>query len=170
MRFIALFTIFVCISLIGITYGNRFKVRVKELQEFENIFYSLKNQITFMHTPITQSLKLSSNASTEIGKMFHLIADEIDNGEFYHLINIVEDILKKYRSRLFLIDSDLDMIRDFFNNLENSNLNSFENTFNMFSKRIENQLNDAIEFRNKNNKIYSTLGIGVGAMIVIFLI
>ncbi len=57
-----------------------------------------------------------------------------------------------------------------FNNIENSNLNSFENVFCIFTKRIEDQLIEAIEFRNKNKKVYSTLGIGVGAMIVIFLI
>ena len=55
MRFIALFIIFICISLIGITLGNGFKLRVKELQEFESIFYSLKNNITFMRTPISKA-------------------------------------------------------------------------------------------------------------------
>lgn len=170
MKFIALFIIFVCISLIGFTLGNRFKLRVKELQEFESAFYSLKNNITFMRTPISQALKSSFNRKSQMSLIFEKIAHEIDEGEFYNIIDVVKDLFEKYKDKLYLNQSDLDMIYDFFINLENNNIDSFENLFNVFSKRIDEQLKYAIDVRNKNNKIYSTLGIGIGAMIVIFLI
>ena len=170
MRFIALFIIFICISLIGITLGNWFKLRVKELQEFESIFYSLKNNITFMRTPISQALRLSCSRRTELSNRFLRIADEIEKGDFYNLIDVVKKVFEVDKFKLYLNQSDLDIIYDFFGNLENNNLNSFENLFNIFVKRVDEQLKEAIEFRNKNKKIYSTLGIGIGAMIVIFLI
>lgn len=170
MRFLALFVIFICISLIGITLGNGFKLRVKELQEFESIFYALKNNITFMRTPISHSLKISCLKHSELSKRFEKISDEIEKGDFYNLIDVVKKVFEIDKSKLYLNQSDLDMIYDFFVNLENNNLNSFENLFNVFVKRVDEQLKDAIEFRNKNSKIYSTLGIGVAAMIVIFLI
>lgn len=170
MKFIALLIIFICISLIGIILGNGFKLRVKELQEFEGIFHSLKNNITFMRTPISYALRESCQRDSELSKKFHKIADEIEKGDFYNLIDVVREVFEKGKLKLYLNQSDLDMIYDFFNNLENNNLNSFENVFNIFTKRIEDQLEEAIEYRNKNKKIYSTLGIGIGAMIVIFLI
>lgn len=170
MRFVALFIIFVCVSLIGITLGNGFKLRVKELQEFESIFYSLKNNITFMRTPISHALRSSCSQNTELSKIFIHIANEIEKGDFYNLIDIVKEDFEKYRANLYLNQSDLDMIYDFFNNLENNNLNSFENLFTVFTKRVNTQIKEAIEVKDKNKKIYSTLGIGIAAMIVIFLI
>ncbi len=170
MKFIALLIIFVCISLIGIILGNGYKFRVKELQEFESVFYSLKNNITFMRTPIAYALRESCPQKSELSINLHKIADEIENGDFYNLVDCVRRVFEKNKLKLYLNQSDLDMIYDFFNNIENSNLNSFENVFCIFTKRIEDQLIEAIEFRNKNKKVYSTLGIGVGAMIVIFLI
>lgn len=170
MKFIALFIIFICISLIGVILGSGFKLRVKELQEFENAFYSLKNNITFMRTPISQALKSSFNKKSELGSVFNKISKEIDKGEFYNLIDVVKNVFEKHKYNLYLNHSDLEMIYDFFINLENNNIDSFENLFNVYAKRVDEQLKEAIEVRNKNNKIYSTLGIGIGAMIVIFLI
>ena len=170
MRFIALFIIFICISLVGIIIGNGFKLRVKEIQEFESIFYALKNNITFMRTPIPHALKISCSKNSELSKRFENISDEIEKGEFYNLIDVVRKVFERDKSKLYLNNSDLDMIYDFFINLENNNIDSFENLFNVFIKRIEEQLKDAIELRNKNSKVYSTLGIGAAAMIVIFLI
>lgn len=170
MRFIALFIIFVCISLIGIALGNGFKLRVRELQEFESIFYSLKNNITFMHTPISHALRSSCKKNTELGKVFVHIADEIEKGDFHSLIDIVRKEFRLCKDNLYLNQSDLEMIYDFFNNLENNNLNSFENLFTVFTKRVNTQIKEAIEIKDKNKKIYSTLGIGIAAMIVIFLI
>lgn len=170
MKFIALFIIFVCISLIGVILGNGFKFRVRELQEFESIFYSLKNNIIFMHTPISQAIRLSCSRGSELSNVFLKLADEIEKGDFYNLVDVIKRVFDIDKFRLYLNQSDLDMIYDFFCNFENNNLNSFENLFNVFVKRINQQLKDAIEVKNKNNKIYSTLGVGIAAMIVIFLI
>lgn len=170
MKLIALLIIFVCVSLIGIILGNGFRFRVKELQEFENIFYSLKNNIIFMHTPISQAIKSSCSRESELGSVFLKLADEIEKGDFYNLSDVVKKVFDIEKFKLYLDQSDLDVIYDFFGNFENNNLNSFENLFNVFAKRINQQLKDAIEIKNKNNKIYSTLGIGIAAMIVIFLI
>lgn len=170
MKFIALFIIFVCISLIGIILGNGFRFRVKELQEFENVFYSLKNNIIFMHTPVSQAIRVSCSRGSELGNIFFKLSDEIEKGDFYNLVDVVKKVFDINKFKLYLNQSDLDMIYDFFCNFENNNLNSFENLFNVFAKRINQQLKDAIEIKNKNNKIYSTLGIGIAAMIVIFLI
>lgn len=170
MKFIALLIIFVCISLIGIILGNGYKFRVRELQEFEAIFHSLRNNITFMRTPIAYALRESCLQKSELSINLHKVADEIENGDFYNLVDCVRKVFEENKFKLYLNQSDLDMIYDFFNNVENNNLNSFENVFGIFTKRIEDQLTEAIEFRNKNKKVYNTLGIGVGAMIVIFLI
>lgn len=170
MKFIALLIIFVCISLIGIILGNGYKFRVKELQEFEAIFHSLRNNITFMRTPIAYALRESCPQKSELSINLHKVADEIENGDFYNLVDCVRKVFEENKLKLYLNQSDLEMIYDFFNNVENNNLNSFENVFGIFTKRIEDQLTEAIEFRNKNKKVYNTLGIGVGAMIVIFLI
>lgn len=170
MKFIALLIIFVCVSTIGIIMGNGLGFRVKELQEFENIFYSLKNNIIFMRTPIAQSIKASCLQKSELASVFLKVSNEIEKGEFYNLIDVVKGVFEREKAKLYLNQSDLELIYDFFSNFENANLNSFENLFNIFTKRINHQLNNAIEFKSKNKKMYSTLGIGIGAMIVIFLI
>lgn len=170
MRFVALLIIFVCISMIGIILGNSFKLRVKELQEFESIFHSLRNNITFMRTPIANALRDSCPKDSELSKNFHRIADDIDRGDFYSLVDVAKNAFESDKLKLYLNESDLDMIYDFFGNLENNNVNSFENVFTMFTKRVEAQLSEAIEVKNKNRKVYSSLGIGIAAMIVIFLI
>ena len=67
MKFIALLIIFVCISLIGIILGNGYKFRVKELQEFEAVFYSLKNNIRFMRARRIFALILAVSSIREKG-------------------------------------------------------------------------------------------------------
>ncbi len=170
MRFIALLIIFICISLIGIIIGNSFRLRVKELQEFEKIFHSLKNNIMFMRTPIAHALRDSCVGDSYLCRGFRKIAKHIDEGDFYNLVDVAKDVFVSMRGNLYLNDSDLEFIYEFFGSLENNNINSFENVFNIFTKRLEDQLNEAVEVRNKNKKVYSALGIGVAAMIVIFLI
>ncbi len=170
MKFLALVIIFICISSIGIMLGNGFKIRVKELQEFENIYYSLKNNIIFMRTPISYAIKSSCSKKSELSKILIEISNDIEKGEFYNLVDVVKNFFELNKVKLYLNQSDLEMVYDFFSNLENNNLNSFENIFDVFTKRINDQIKDAIDLKNKNNKVYSTLGVGVAAMIVIFLI
>lgn len=170
MKLVALLIIFVCVSMIGIILSNGLKSRVKELQEFENIFYSLRNNILFMRTPIAQALRLSCPQASELSNIFLKLANEIEKGDFYNLIDVVKKVFEENKMKLYLNQSDLDVIYDFFGNFENNNLDSFENLFNIFVKRVNQQLKDAIEIKTKNKKMYSTLGIGIAAMIVIFLI
>lgn len=150
--------------------SNGLKFRVRELQEFENIFYSFKNNVIFMRTPIAQALRLSCSKESQLSNIFLELATEIEKGDFYNIIDVVKIVFEKNKLKLYLNQSDLDMIYDFFENFENNNLDSFENLFNIFVKRINQQLKDAIEIKTKNNKMYSSLGIGIAAMIVIFLI
>ena len=115
-------------------------------------------------------MHIIANQVTAVSKVLKKISNKLENGNFYTLFEVVESVLYENMKELYLSKDDIELICDFFREFENSNLNSLESVFYSFKKRIEEQLKEAIEDRDRNSKTYKTLGFGIGAIVVIFLI
>ncbi len=66
-----------------------------------------------MRTPIAYALRESCPQKSELSINLHKIADEIENGDFYNLVDCVRRVFEKNKLKLYLNQSDLDMIYDF---------------------------------------------------------
>lgn len=160
------FSIFLASSLIGILISKKYKNRVLELKEFKNALNIFKTKIRYTYEPIPEIFKeISKVIEPNIGNVFKTASENMklkrageawENAIEIEGLNIyAEDkgILKKLSKLLGQTDID-------------GQISQIELT----TSFLDEQISKAEIEKNKNEKMYKTLGIVFGMVIVIILV
>ena len=153
---------------IGNSKANQYTNRVKELVSIKSALNILENKIKFTQSPLEEIFKQISETSSEknIKSIFKLLNIEIKQNVNIH--KTWEKVIRKVESNLDIEDEKIliDMgkmlgITDVEGQISNIKIT---NTF------IDKQIEKAEREKEKNVKLFRTLGIVSGLSIVIILI
>ena len=143
--------------------SKKFQTRVGQLKNFKNAMEIFKSKIRYTQQPV--------------GEVFHELSEQIDGkvGEVfsksleYGDINIgwVESLLSV---GLELNSEDLEILSNLGNTLGRTDLEGQINQIELVSTFLDSQIEKAEKDNEKFSKMYKTLGIVTGAIIVILLI
>lgn len=165
----ALITILISTTLIGFLYGNDFRARVKELRDLENMISFVKNELRFSHDAITIILRKAVNlSSSNIKNFIYKLCDYLDEDK----VNSIEeafDLVKK-QCATSLKEDDYKIMEDMFKTLGGWNIEGQVSMMDMTLRNIYLQIQKAEDLRIKNEKVFRSLGISVGAIIDILLL
>ena len=166
LKYIILFFIFFSSLGIGFVISNKYKLRVIELREIKNLLNMLKTKMKFTYEPIPEILEdISSSFQGNILELINIIKLKINimpaglawqegvDGTYLNLNKEDKQILKKLGNLLGKTDLD-------------GQLAEIEVTESFLNKQIEKA---EIE-KQKNEKMYKTLGVIFGIGFVIILI
>lgn len=157
--------IFLSSSLIGILISKKYENRVNELKEFKNAINIFKTKIRYTYETIPNIFtEISENVNSNISNVFKFAAQKMDiltAGDAWDIALKMEDLNINKEDRMVL------------NNLSKllgktdlqGQLNSIEMTLDFLDAQIRNAENQ----KNKNEKLYRTLGMLIGLSIVIIL-
>lgn len=165
---ISLIVILICTTMIGFTYGIEFRNRVKELRDIENMVNYIKNELRFSHDTITIILRKSVNVSSQNIKTFiNNLCDYIDEDK----VNSLEEAfyLVKNKGKTSLKEEDYKVLEDMFKTLGGWDVEGQISMIDLALRNIFSQIEKAEDLRIKNEKIYRSLGISIGAIIDILL-
>lgn len=153
-------------TALGIIYAKRYSNRVLELKEMKNALNMFENKIKFTYEDIPTVFKdISKTIKGNIGKVFENASNKMINknaGEAWEeALNVTFTALKQ---------EDIEIIKGLGRMLGKTDINGQISEIELVNEFLETQIKEAEYEKNKNYKMYKTLGIVVGIAIVIILI
>ncbi len=157
--------IFLSCSLIGILISKKYINRVNELKEFKNALNIFKTKIRYTYEPIPEIfMQISENLNSNISNVFMQAANKMDilaAGEAWGIALKMED--------LSINEEDRNVLNNLSKLLGRTDLEGQLNQIEMTSDFLEEQIKKAEKEKEKNEKMYRTLGVILGMTIVIIL-
>lgn len=163
IKYISLFGVFIISTYLGICKSKEYENRVKSLTQFKSALIMFKTKLKFTYEPIRTIFK-------DISKTIY---DEKDN-IFQNVIEEDEEIYSSWRKAVSaernFTKEDRKIIETIGKLLGKTDLDGQVNEIELGLNLVEKQLLEAENEKNKNMKLYRTMGIVLGIGICIILI
>lgn len=162
--------IFLSCTYIGFYYGESFKRRSKQLKSILKSLMFLNNEVIYSNTPLPEALNyISVKVDTPTSDILSAVAKRLESGESKSVYDAFYEEYHKKDLNFNLFEEDKIIIKDFLKGLGESGVYGQDKLFNLVIENIKLSCNAADELAKKNSKMYSAIGICIGAMIAIFL-
>ena len=170
-RYLVLVCIFIICSYIGFVIGENYKKRSVNLKEFQKAILLMNNDVIYTNIPLMEALyDVSEKVSGELSQMFREIASTLEKGEANSVFDTFNSIYGKYENDLSFKKEDYNIVSDFFRTLGETGVFGQEEIFKLASEQVKFNYQEALKDAKVNIKMYRTLGVCAGALIVIFFI
>lgn len=157
--------IFISCSLIGVLISKKYTNRVNELKEFKNALNIFKTKIRYTYEPIPDIfMQISESINSSVSNVFSQAAKKMDilaAGEAWNLALKMDT--------LNINDEDRSVLNNLSKLLGKTDINGQLNQIEMTEDFIDKQIYKAEKEREKNERLYRTLGTIIGMTIVILL-
>lgn len=165
LKYFILFIILVACSLIGRYLSKKYVIRVNELEEMKNALNIFKSKIKFTYEPIPEIFgEIAQNTSKNVGQVFTSAKEKMQT----KTANIAwEEAIDESQNNL--TKEDKHVLKTLFKLLGQTDVEGQISQIEITQKFLETQLKEAQEEKEKNEKLYSKLGITIGLAIVIIL-
>lgn len=163
IKYASLIGIIVISSYLGIYKAKEYENRVKELTKFKSALVMFKSKLEFTYEPI-------KNIFEDISKVIY----KDENNIFENVIKNKKDIYTSWKEAVRcendFTKEDIEIIETIGKLLGKTDLEGQVSEINLGLNLVEKQIEIAENERNKNVKLYKTMGIVCGIGICIILI
>lgn len=166
VKIILLFGIFIVSTLLGLLIAKKYSLRVKELKEFQIALNMFEEKIKFTYEPIPDVfLEIAQNTSENIGSIFE---NASENMKLMSAGLAWEQAIDKSNTKL--TKEDKDVLKGLAKMLGKTDLDGQVNEIRLTNKFLDTKLQESEVEKNKNEKLFKTLGATIGLALVIILI
>ncbi|MGL4873726.1 MAG: stage III sporulation protein SpoIIIAB [Clostridium sp.] len=170
-KYLWLVLVFIFCSYTGFQIGRRYFQRYRNLVDVHKYMIMLQNEVLYKNTAIPEALfEISSKSEGIFSAVLSRVSNELKLGEKQSVYSAFEEIYDVEKSNFYFEEDDEKIIGDFLKGLGESGIYGQEKIFEMTRINLEKNIKEADEISKRNSKMYSYLGVLVGAMLVIFLI
>lgn len=168
LKLIILLTIFSTSTIIGVLISKKYSNRVKILKNLKNALNIFEVKINYSFETIPEIFKeISEKIDGVAGKIF---SDTVKNMEKNMLAGEAWEKSIEQNGKETLRKEDINSIKSLGKMLGKTDIEGQINQIHLVNEFIDSQINDAVDEKNKNEKMYQKLGAIVGLIIVIVLI
>lgn len=166
IKYFILFLVLISCSLIGKYLSKKYVYREKELNEMKSALNVLKSKIKFTYSPIGEIFEeISKNTSKNIAMIFSLAKEKMNR---ITANQAWEEAIEE--ANINLTKEDKQTLKTLSKLLGQTDVEGQVSQIDVTQKFLEIQMKEAHEQRQKNEKLYSKLGITIGLAIVIILV
>lgn len=153
---------------IGFLLSKGYGDRVKELKILSSLINILQNKIKFTHKPLAVVFKEISKTQKEnkISEIFLKASKKLQNQKLEDAWN---EAISEGHFYLNLTSEDIDLVKSLGNVLGKTDIEGQMSEIEQFKILLKKQIKNAEEEKNKNSKMYRSLGTIIGLAIVIVL-
>lgn len=154
---------------IGFLLSKRYTDRLGELNTFSNFINLLQNKIKFTHLPLAEIFEEMASIKTDpkIADFFLRVYTKLNIKTTKEAWN---DALEEERYYLNLKNEDINLIKSLGNTIGKTDIEGQMSEINQFTIMLQEKIKEAEQEKNKNEKMYKSLGTIVGLAIVILLV
>lgn len=158
-------------SASGFLYGDRYKKRVFCLKELMNGYINLENEMTYTFTPLPEAfVSTGSKLKEPVGELFQAIGSKLKNNEAENVYLSTKKSLEECKEKVNINEDDASILLDLAKSLGTTGIEGQKKIFSITVDRMKNNTEKAEKECDKYSKMYKSLGVCVGFMLVIFLI
>jgi stage III sporulation protein AB len=158
-------------GLLGIAVANRYSLRPKNIRRFRSSVQMLETEIIYGCTPLPQAFgNISTKVEGPLKKFYSMISDDLLRGVSYSLDEVWSRAVQILIMDTSLSNADSELIVNFGKVLGSSDREDQKKHFELFYLQLKQNEEVADEERNKNEKMYKTLGFLSGLVIFILLV
>lgn len=166
IKYIILFLILFLSSSLGKILSKKYVHRLKELEEMKNSLNIFKNKIKFTYEPIPDIFEeISKTKVKNIGTIFKNAKEKMEE-------EIASDAWEEAveESKNNLKEDDKNILKTLSKLLGQTDSDGQVSQIEITEKFLDTQIKEAIEDKQKNEKLYTRLGTIIGLAIVIILV
>lgn len=168
IKYILLIFVFIISNRIGKILAQKYKERVDELEEMKNAIHLFKTKIKYTYDPIPEIfIEIAKNTKNNIGDIFKCTVEKMKNksaGISW------EEALDENKEKTNLKEEDIEVLKKLSKLLGMTDAEGQISQIEITNQFLEEKIVQAIEEKNKNQKLYQKLGTTMGLVIVILLI
>ena len=158
-------------TILGFSYGEKFKKRVKELKDLQQGIYVIKSEINFTRSLLPDALhKVYEKCDGPIGGIFLRASELLKTNEEKDVYSCFSQSLKEKKEELALTKGDIGIFMDFTKSLGEMDIEGHNDMLALTLENLKKAVENAEDNIDKNVKMYRYLGFSFGAMIGIILI
>jgi stage III sporulation protein AB len=170
IKLIGCILIIVLSYAIGIIYSNTFRDRVKELEGFEKVVHEFENQISYVLAPIPEIVKLLKlQLNNPLNTFLSGFEENLLSGSMSIQVAWKKS-LDDNKGKFNLNSDDYEIITWFGNQLGTSDKETQVKNMEFTLEKLKNQRCSAEKAREKNGRLYKSLGLAAGIFIAIIII
>ena len=167
IKIIILFAIFILSNFIGRTISLKYKYRLEELKEMKSMLNIFKTKIKFTYETIPEIFdEISKKTNSNIGKIFFNAKEYMEKG------NTADDSWKMSikETKNNLNEEDKNTLNIMSKMLGESDVEGQVSQIDITLNFLEEQIEEAMQEKNKNERLYKKLGTIMGLGLVIILV
>lgn len=166
VKIIFLSIIFGTTSLIGFLFSKKYSNREKNLKEIKSALNIFETKIKYTYEPISEIFKeISKNSKKEVSELFNNAANKMQNENAGQAWSETID-----NANIDISKEDKNILKGLSKLLGKTSIEGQVSEIELTSNFLDKQIKIAEQERAKNEKLYKTLGICMGLVIVILLI
>ena len=168
IRYLFLLCIIVGCTSIGFILSRGYADRVNELNDLSILINILQNKIKFTQLPLQEIFEELGNIKlqTKIHKIFLICSENLKKMK---MEKAWEEAIEEGKRFFYLNEEDIEVLNILGSTLGKTDINGQMNEINEIKERIGLQIQQAEKEKNKNSKMYKSLGTITGLGIVILL-
>ncbi|MCD2345169.1 stage III sporulation protein SpoIIIAB [Clostridium guangxiense] len=158
-------------TLAGFVYAEKFKSRVRELNEIQVCIYQLRNQIIYTHTPLVEALMNVADKTIEpLKSFFKIISSNLLSKNCDSVYEAFKNAFEISSSHMTMVKEDKLIVLNLSKSLGETDIDGQIAVFELTIENLKKQIKNAEEIMKKSVKMYRYLGFCIGAMLVIMLV
>jgi len=171
MNILGAFIVIGASSLAGIYYGNLETYRMRDLQEIKKGLSILRSQVDYIRAPLHEAMQhISERLSIPASRIFEMMAELLVHERNSKVAHMWEAAIDQHGGALYLNEEDIDNIKAFGGILADIDSSLQLANIDLLVNYIDGQVSGLSVSRDKNKKLYRSLGLLCGTLIVIIFI
>lgn len=166
----ALIVVLSC-SIFGICWGAKISYRIQELEQIQRAMTMLQNQIDFLSQPLPEAMEEIGIQCHDIaGELFLNTANEMNQIKWESGGEIWQKCVLDWKEKSYLQKQDIDNLLCFGKSMECCNVEQQKSSIALLLHNIEITLSQLHEKKKQQQKLYSSMGVLTGLLVVIMLL
>ena len=162
--------IMIATTLGGMYYANAPIFRIKDLKVIKKALMILHSEISYAYTPLPIAMdNIASRIESPINNIFADCAESLRQKTGQDITDIWADTLEKHTTSTYLTREDMDYLKSFGKTLGYLDKEMQINSIAVTTKYIEDKVEELSLTASKNKRLYQTLGILFGLLLVVAL-
>ena len=172
IKIVGIILIIASTTMLGIKLSDNLRYRIEDLEELKKLMIMLRGEIMYNVACVSEGIRRIKPKSARVfNKMLDKVIEELaeHNGKAFTDI-WREGINELDKSSHSFIKNDIDRLIQFGNDFGSAHKDIQLKSFDMYIEELENTISDARKKNTENSKMYKSLGILGGFVIVILIV
>ena len=155
--------------IIGKFLSQKYSLRLEELEKIYNLLNILKTKLKFTYEPLPEIFEeIAENEKNNIGEIFKKAKEKMEENTASQAWEITINETEK-ENKTNLSKSDMQILKSLSKLLGQTDLEGQISQIEITQNFLQTQIKEAVNEKQKNEKLYSRLGTTIGLAIIIIL-